>query len=83
MKKLTSGILALLMMVFIISFVQKDTKDALSLYSEINKKDAPNTLSNTEKKDGWKLLFDGKTTNGWHGYNLKVFPDCWAVNNGT
>jgi hypothetical protein len=83
MKKLTSGILVLMMMVFIIAFVQKQTKDAMGLYSEIDKKDAPNTLAPGEKKNGWQLLFDGKTTNGWHGYNLKVFPDCWAIENGS
>jgi hypothetical protein len=83
MKKLISGILVLIMMVFIIAFVQNKTKDPLSLYAEIDKKDAPNTLSPGEKKNGWQLLFDGKTTNGWHGYNLKIFPDCWAVESGS
>jgi hypothetical protein len=83
MKKLTSGILILTIMVFIVAFIQKQTKDALSLYSEIDKKDAPNSLSSAEKKNGWQLLFDGKTTDGWHGYNLKVFPDCWAIEDGS
>jgi hypothetical protein len=83
MKKLISGIIVLIMMVFIIAFVQKQKKDALGLYSEIDKKDAPNTLSPAEKKNGWQLLFDGKTTDGWHGYNLKIFPDCWAIEDGS
>jgi hypothetical protein len=83
MKKLISGILVLMMMIFMFAFVQNKTKDPMSLYSEIDKKDAPNTLSPGEKKNGWQLLFDGKTTNGWHGYNLKVFPDCWAIEDGS
>ncbi len=83
MKKLTSGVLVLIMMVIIVAFVQKQTKDALGLYSEIDKKDSPNTLSSAEKKNGWQLLFDGKTTDGWHGYNMKVFPDCWAIEDGS
>jgi hypothetical protein len=83
MKKLISGILILTIMVFIVAFFQKQTKDALGLYSEIDKKDAPNSLSPAEKKNGWQLLFDGKTTDGWHGYNLKVFPDCWAIEDGS
>jgi hypothetical protein len=82
MKKLISTVLVLIMMAFIIAFVQKKAKDAMGLYSEIDKKDAPNTLSTGEKKDGWQLLFDGKTTNGWHGYNLKIFPDCWIIEDG-
>jgi hypothetical protein len=40
---------------------------------------ADNNDQEKEKKKGWQLLFDGKTTDGWHGYNLKVFPDCWAI----
>ena len=83
MKKFISGIFVLIMTVFIIAFVQKQTKDALGLYSEIDKKDPPNTLSPAEKKNGWQILFDGKTTDGWHGYNLKIFPDCWAVEEGS
>jgi hypothetical protein len=82
MKKLISGISVLVIMVFIIAFVQKQTKDAIALYAEIDAKDAPNSLSSAEKKNGWKLLFDGKTTDGWHGYNLKIFPDCWAIEDG-
>jgi hypothetical protein len=83
MKKLISGILVLIMTIFIVGFIQKQTKDALGLYSEIEKKDAPNTLSPAEKKNSWQLLFDGKTTNGWHGFNLKVFPDCWTIEDGS
>jgi hypothetical protein len=82
MKKSTSGILILIMLLFIIAFTQKQSKDPLALYAEIDKKDAPNTLTPGEKKNGWQLLFDGKTTNGWHGYNLKIFPDCWIIEDG-
>ncbi len=42
-----------------------------------------NTLTRSEKADGWKLLFDGKTTTGWHGYNMKIFPDCWTIEDGS
>jgi hypothetical protein len=82
MKKLTKVSAVLLIMVLIIAFVQKQTKDAIGLCSEIDMKDAPNTLSKAEKNNGWLLLFDGKTTNGWHGYNMKVFPDCWIIEDG-
>ncbi|MBK8881180.1 MAG: DUF1080 domain-containing protein [Bacteroidales bacterium] len=82
MKKLTSGILVLTILAILFSCTQKQPKDATGLLAEIDKNDAPNTLSPSEKKDGWQLLFDGKTTEGWHGYNLKVFPDCWAIEDG-
>jgi hypothetical protein len=45
-------------------------------------KPLPNTLTAMEKENGWVLLFDGTSTSGWHGYNLKVFPDCWAIEDG-
>jgi hypothetical protein len=83
MKKLTMRILFGLLIVVMISCGKSNTKDAQSLYSEIDKNSNPNTLTSSEKENGWKLLFDGKTTNGWHGYNLKVFPDCWAIEEGT
>jgi hypothetical protein len=82
MKKSISGILVLIMLLFIIACKQKQSKDPLALYAEINKKDAPNTLTQAEKKNGWQILFDGKTTNGWHGFNMKVFPDCWIIEDG-
>jgi hypothetical protein len=82
MKKLISGISILVIMVLIIAFIQKQAKDAVALYAEIDAKDAPNTLSQAEKKNGWQLLFDGKTTSGWHGFNMKTFPDCWAIEDG-
>ena len=83
MKKLTSGILVLLLMAVIVSCGQKQPKDAVGLLAEIDKDSAPNTLTPGEKKDGWQLLFDGKTSDGWHGYNLKEFPDAWAIEDGT
>jgi hypothetical protein len=83
MKKLTTAILVLTVMSVILSCGKKQPKDATSLYAEIDKNAAPNTLSSAEKKNGWHLLFDGKTTDGWHGYNLKVFPDCWAIEDGS
>lgn len=83
MKKLLLGFIIIALMTLSMSCSQKVQKDALGLCAEIDKTDAPNTLTSTEKKDGWKLLFDGKTTDGWHGYNLKVFPDCWAIEDGS
>lgn len=79
MKKLTVKILLGLMAVVIISCGKSNTKDALTLYSELDQKSTPNTLTDKEKKNGWQLLFDGKRADGWHGYNLKIFPDCWAI----
>jgi len=79
MKKLTIKILFGLMTVVIISCGKSNKKDALALYAELDKNPATNTLSKKEKGNGWQLLFDGKTTNGWHGFNMKVFPDCWAI----
>ena len=79
MKKLTTKILFLIMIVVIISCGKSKPKDAVALYSEIDKTAAPNTLTEKEKKNGWRLLFDGKTTDGWRGYNMKIFPDCWAI----
>jgi hypothetical protein len=83
MKKLTSGILVLFSMAVIVSCGQKQPKDAVGLLAEIDKDSAPNKLTPGEKKDGWQLLFDGKTSDGWHGYNLKEFPDAWAIEDGT
>ena len=82
MKKFTSGILVLSLVAMIVSCGQKQPKDAEGLLAEIDKNSAPNTLTPGEKKAGWQLLFDGKTTDGWHGYNLKEFPDCWAIEDG-
>ena len=61
----------------------KDTKDPLSLYSEIDKNAAPNTLTKKEEKKGWQSLFDGTNTMGWRGYNMAEFPDCWTIEDGS
>jgi len=79
MKKLISRVTFILLIAAIVSCGKNKTNDPLSLYSEINRKLAPNTLSHKEMRKGWQLLFDGKTTAGWHGYNMKSFPDCWAI----
>jgi len=83
MKKLTTKILLCLMTVVIISCGRSNIKDAQALYNELDKNSTPNTLANNEKENGWQLLFDGKTTDGWHGYNMKAFPDCWTIEDGT
>lgn len=57
-------------------------QDAQSLYAEVDRSSAPNTLTEKEKKAGWNLVFDGSTTAGWHGYNMSIFPDCWAIEDG-
>ena len=79
MKKLTLPILILVVIGVMTSCGKSKPKDALALYAEIAMNEAPNTLTAGEKHNGWKLLFDGKTTDGWHGYNMKVFPDCWKI----
>ncbi len=56
--------------------------DPLTLYNQIDRSSAPNVLTSQEKSDGWQILFDGTTPAGWHGYNLKIFPDCWVIEDG-
>ena len=68
--------------IFLIGCNDSKPKDAKGLYSEINRNGDVNNLSEKEKKNGWQLLFDGKTTTGWHGYNMSIFPDCWALEDG-
>ncbi len=70
------------MMFLVISCGKSKTSDPQSLFAELDQKATPNTLSQKEKKNGWRLLFDGKTTDGWHGYNMTIFPDCWAIEEG-
>ena len=72
-----------ILMVLVCSCGTQAKKDAISLYSEIDKNAAPNTLSETEKKNGWNLLFSGTATDGWHGYNMGEFPDCWIIEDGS
>ena len=80
MKNLKLAILLSVIMAVMISCAPKtDNTDPKALYAEVTKNETPNTLTKQEKKAGWQLLFDGTTTDGWHGYNMKVFPDCWKI----
>jgi hypothetical protein len=79
MKKL---VILLFAMCFVASCGGPETTDAPSLYAGVDKSSTPNTLTDEEKKEGWQLLFDGKTTDGWHGFNMKGFPDSWALEDG-
>lgn len=79
MKKLVNLFFA---MCFMASCGGPGKTDAPSLYAEVDKSTTPNTLSKEEKNDGWQLLFDGKSTDGWHGFNMKGFPDSWAIEDG-
>ncbi len=82
MKKLISALVAIMVTTTLLLSGQTNKNSPEALCGEIDKNAAPNTLTPAEKKNGWILLFDGKTTAGWHGYNLKVFPDCWAIEDG-
>lgn len=77
MAKLVTKSLYGILMILFCSCGSK--KDAMTLYSELDRNAPTNTLSNIEKQKGWKLLFNGTTTDGWHGYNLTGFPDCWII----
>lgn len=79
MKNLKLGILLLVMIAVIISCGKTKSNDPKSLFDEITKNQTPNTLNKEEQKNGWQLLFDGTSTADWHGYNMKVFPDCWKI----
>lgn len=83
MKNFAMYVLTGLMALAAISCEKSGSKDPMVLYNQIDSSAAPNTLSKIEKKNNWQLLFDGKTTEGWHGYNLKIFPDCWAIEDGS
>ncbi len=63
----------------VIACTNSDTREPMSLLKQVSGNNTPNSLSPGEAKAGWTLLFDGKTTGGWHGYNMKSFPDCWAI----
>ena len=83
MKAFANLVSLLLFMIFLMGCGTSKPKDASGLYAELDKNSGPNTLTENEEKAGWKLLFDGKTTAGWHGFNMKIFPDCWAVEDGS
>ena len=73
------GILLSVLMAVILSCGKVNKSDPKALFDDVTKNLTPNTLTHREKSHGWQLLFDGTTTNGWHGYNMKVFPDCWKI----
>lgn len=79
MKNLKLVILLSVMIAVIISCGKTNNNDPKALFDEITKNQTPNTLNSKEKKNGWQLLFDGTTTTGWRGYNMKVFPDSWKI----
>ncbi len=66
----------------LVSCTCKESRDPITLYNQVNHSSTPNTMSNSERKNGWSLLFDDKNKDGWHCFNLKVFPDCWIVEDG-
>jgi hypothetical protein len=82
MKKTIAGILFAIIIAVITSCGRSNNNDPLALFKEVTMNQTPNTLSGKEKREGWQLLFDGKTTEGWHGYNMKIFPDCWKIEDG-
>lgn len=83
MKTFTFKLFLGIMTLVLICSAKSSTRDPLSLYAELNKKAPLNTLTAREKRKGWQLLFDGKKTDGWHGYNMKEFPDCWTIEDGS
>ena len=82
MKTFSLRIFLGIMAIVIICGAKSSTRDPLALYAELDKTAPVNTLTANEKEKGWQLLFDGKKTDGWHGYNLKVFPDSWTIEDG-
>ncbi len=82
MKKILIRILPVIMALLLFSCSKTPSQRAQALYREISWESTPDSLTAAEKKNGWELLFNGKTADGWHGYNMKIFPDCWAVENG-
>lgn len=82
MKKLMFVVSLGMMALLALPGLAQSGKDALNLYQQIDQKAKNNTLADKEKNQGWKILFDGKTTDGWHGYNMKVFPACWIIEDG-
>lgn len=83
MKTFKTRILICLAALAVIPGIAQTGNDAISLYKEIDRNISSNTLAVKEKKNGWKILFDGKSTKGWHGYNMKNFPDCWIIEDGS
>jgi 3-keto-disaccharide hydrolase len=83
MKKFTFKLFLGIMAIVLICGAGSAKRDPLALYAELDKKAPVNTLTAGEKQKGWQLLFDGKKTDGWHGYNMKDFPDCWKIEDGS
>jgi len=83
MKKIAFKVFLASIGLFLICGAKSRTRDPLVLYAELDKNAPVNTLTTKEKDNGWQLLFDGKKTDGWHGYNMKGFPDCWTIEDGT
>ncbi len=83
MKRIIIQSSLVIMATLVISCGKTGSQSAKDLYQEISWGSKSNTLSATEKDKGWHLLFDGTSTEGWHGYNMKNFPDCWAIENGS
>jgi Domain of Unknown Function (DUF1080) len=83
MKKLITNSLFGILTILMVSCGSSAKKDAMSLYSELDRNAPPNTLSKNEKQKGWEILFNGTTPDGWHGYNLSGFPDCWIIQDGS
>ena len=81
-QKITKS-LAGMIFFLLLSCQLSEKRDALSLYSEIDRTAAPNTLSSKEARKDWVLLFNGTSTYGWHGYNMNGFPDCWIIQDGS
>ena len=83
MKIADLKITLLIMTIVMISCGRFNPKDPQTIYAEIDKSAAPNILTDLEKKKGWQLLFNGTSPDGWHGYNMKIFPSCWAIEDGS
>lgn len=82
-KNIISKTVIFFIAIAIVSCRIASNKDALSLYADLDRNSKQNTLSEREKKKDWQLLFDGNTSDGWHGYNTKIFPDCWTIEDGS
>lgn len=39
--------------------------------------------STSSENDDWIWLFDGSTTDGWRGFNNKMLPEGWSIEEGT
>jgi len=79
MKTLSKFCLIAVFTACLLSCKSSEPKDAKGIFSEIDSNAPANMLTEKEKKSGWQLLFDGSSTTGWRGYNMTIFPDCWAI----